>query len=276
MGIEIADTRLVLHDPEVHGISFLAGNPLLPAMRPARLEPVRCTLSARGLWKKLTPASVASVSIGRAARSFLQVRLVSLALMVLLGLPAVGHADGWSVIDHRTHQNESSVWDPNVYRGLMYGLGIADLGGALWEGSESRFGKILWQTLDSQLLAGGTAAAMKYVFRRKRPSETDNPNEWFSGGSNYSFPSGETAWSASLVTPFVLEFGTEHPYAYGLLLIPVYVGVGRLKARAHWQTDVLAGWAVGGLAGWYAHGRKTPIFVELLPHGMVVGLKTRF
>ncbi len=36
-------------------------------------------------------------------------------------------------------------------------LSVADLGGALWEGSESRLGKTEWQTIDSQLIAGGSA-----------------------------------------------------------------------------------------------------------------------
>ena len=83
-------------------------------------------------------------------------------------------------------------------------------------------------------------------FTRERPATTDNPSKWFAGGHNYSFPSGEAAWSASLVTPFVMEYAGDHPSAYGLLLLPLYVGVGRVKAQAHWQTDVLAGWAVGG------------------------------
>jgi len=74
--------------------------------------------------------------------------------------------------------------------------------------------------------------------------------------------------ATSLVTPFVFEYASEHPYTYGLLLISLYVGVRRLRAQAHWQSDVLAGWAVGGLSGWYAHRRETPIFVEVLPSGM--------
>ncbi len=158
----------------------------------------------------------------------------------------------------------------------MGALSVADLGGALWEGSESRLGKTEWQTIDSQIIAGGSAQGMKYIFTRVRPSNTDNPSEWFAGGHNYSFPSGEAAWSASLVTPFVLEYAGEHPSAYGLLLLPLYVGAGRVKAQAHWQTDVLAGWAVGGLSGWFAHSRETPFLVQVLPHGVFVGLKTRF
>ena len=66
------------------------------------------------------------------------------------------------------------------------------------------------------------------------------------------------------------------PAAYALLLLPLYVGIGRIKNQAHWQTDVLAGWAVGGLSGWYAHGRDTPILIELLPHGFAIGYHTQF
>jgi undecaprenyl-diphosphatase len=202
--------------------------------------------------------------------------LISVGLVVVLGLPATGYTGGWSIIDRRVHQDESGIWNPNVYRGLMGALSVAELGGALWEGSESRLGKTLWQTMDSQLLAVSSATAMKFAFTRERPSNTSNPNEWFAHDSNESFPSGEAAWAASLVTPFVFEYASEHPSAYGLLLIPLYVGAGRIRGGSHWQSDVLAGWAVGGLSGWYAHRRETPIFVEVLPHGAVVGLKTHF
>jgi undecaprenyl-diphosphatase len=202
--------------------------------------------------------------------------LISIGLVVVVGLPATGYTGGWSVIDHRIHQDESGIWNPNVYRGLMGVLSVAEIGGALWEGSESRLGKTLWQTMDSQLLAVSSATVMKYAFTRERPSETSNPNHWFAHGSNESFPSGEAAFSASMVTPFVLEYAGEHPSAYGLLLLPLYVGIGRVKNQAHWQSDVLIGWAIGGLSGWYAHSRETPLLVQVLPDGFIVGLKTRF
>jgi undecaprenyl-diphosphatase len=130
--------------------------------------------------------------------------------------------------------------------------------------------------MDSQLLAVGSTTAMKYAFMRERPRDTSNPNEWFAHGSDYSFQSTEAGLAAALVTPFVLEYGSEHPSAYGLLLLPLYVGVGRVKNQEHWQTDVLAGWAIGSLSGWFAHSRKTPLIVQVLPHGLVVGLKTQF
>ena len=120
------------------------------------------------------------------------------------------------------------------------------------------------------------ATAGKYIFTRVRPSTEDNPCLWFQGGSNYSFPSGEASVAAALVTPYIIEYGRDDPAVYALLLLPLYVGAGRIKNQQHWQTDVLAGWAVGGLSGWYAHERDVPIMIELLPHGVAVGMKAKF
>ena len=183
---------------------------------------------------------------------------------------------GWSHIDHEVTYDASGVWNPNVYRGLVGALTAAEIGGAVWEGAESRFGKTMWQGIDSELISGVAATAGKYIFTRVRPSTQNNPCLWFQGGSNYSFPSGEASVAAGLVTPYILEYGSEYPSTYLLALVPIWVGAGRIKNHAHWQTDVLAGWAAGGLSGWYAHSRDVPVMIELLPHGVAVGLHTQF
>jgi membrane-associated phospholipid phosphatase len=193
-----------------------------------------------------------------------------------ISLPATGQDCGLSRIDHTVSYSDSGIWNPNVYRGIVGALTVGQIGGAVWEGAESRFGKTMWQGVDAQLIAGVSAEAGKYIFTRTRPNTVNNPCLWFQGGSNHSFPSGEASFSAALVTPYVLEYARENPAAYALLLLPLYVGAGRIKNQAHWQTDVLAGWAVGGLSGWYAHSRETPIMIELLPHGFQVGYKTQF
>ena len=58
---------------------------------------------------------------------------------------------------------------------------------------------------------GRGATAGKYIFTRVRPSTENNPCLWFKGGSNHSFPSGEAAVSAALVTPYVIEYGGDNP-----------------------------------------------------------------
>ena len=201
--------------------------------------------------------------------------LVSSALLVL-PFSTAAQSCGWSRVDHRVNYDASGVWNPSVYRNVVDALTIAEVGGAVWEGAETRFGRTLWQGIDSELIATVAATAGKSIFTRVRPTGSDNPCLWFQRGSNYSFPSGEASAAAALVTPYVLEYAREYPATYALLLLPLYVGAGRIKNQAHWQTDVLAGWIVGGLSGWYAHSRDVPIMIELLPHGFQIGLKKQF
>ena len=195
---------------------------------------------------------------------------------VLACCAAQGQNCGWSHIDHVVTYDASGVWNPNAYRDLIYALTAAEIGGAIWEGSEDRIGKTMWQGIDSEIISGVAAQAGKYIFTRVRPSTEANPCLWFQGGHNYSFPSGEAAVAAGLVTPYVLEYGKDYPWTYALLAIPLYVGAGRVKNQAHWQSDVIAGWAIGGLSGWYAHSRDVPITIEILPHGFALGWKTQF
>jgi undecaprenyl-diphosphatase len=218
----------------------------------------------------------AVANIDRSVASPRIAAMLALSLLLAPPVPAAAQNCGWSRIDHRVSYDASGPWNPSVYRGIVGTLTIAQVGGALWLGAEDRVGKTLWRGIDSELIAEGVAAAGKAIFTRARPGDGDNPCLWFRGGSNYSFPSGEASVAAALVTPYVLEFGPDHPAAYALLLLPLYVGVGRIKNQAHWQTDVLAGWVLGGLSGAYAHSRDVPILIELLPHGFQVGYQVRF
>jgi membrane-associated phospholipid phosphatase len=52
----------------------------------------------------------------------------------------------------------------------------------------------------------------------------------------------------------------------------VYDAIARMKVQAHWQTDVLAGYALGTAAGYFAHARNNPFILSVLPHGFTVGL----
>ncbi|MGT2477357.1 phosphatase PAP2 family protein [Paraburkholderia terrae] len=116
---------------------------------------------------------------------------------------------------------------------------------------------------------------MKYTFRRARPNSGQGPNAWFVSGGD-SFPSGEVTLQASFVTPFIVNYGRRYPWVWALELLPAYDAVARMKAQAHWQTDVLAGWALGTAVGYLATTWETPIFVQILPHGLTVGFAKRF
>ena len=205
-----------------------------------------------------------------------QLSIVASLWLGLAGTSTVAQSCGWAHVDHLVTYDASGAWNPNVYRGLVGALTIAEIGGAVWEGAESRFGKTMWQGIDAEIIGGVTAQAGKYIFTRVRPITENDPCMWFHGGSNYSFPSGEASVSAALVTPYIMEYASVYPATWALLLLPAYVGAARVKNQAHWQTDVLAGWSIGGLSGWYAHSRDVPILIEVLPHGAAIGLSRQF
>jgi len=88
----------------------------------------------------------------------------------------------------------------------------------------------------AQLVAQGTSQVLKISTRRTRPD-----------GTRLSFPSGHTA--AAFATASVLH--TELGWKVG---VPAYalaamVGVSRMQADRHFVSDVVAGGAVGLLAG---------------------------
>jgi undecaprenyl-diphosphatase len=184
-------------------------------------------------------------------------------------------------IDHMVPYDDSGIWKRSNQQIVEYGLIAAEVGGALWEGGESRLGKTFWTSIDSSVAAGLVAQLMKVTFSRVRPRDSGpypgNPNLWFQGHGNESFPSGEVTEVSSIVTPFVLEYGRDHPGVYALELLPVYDAIARVKVQAHWQTDVLAGFALGTGTAWLIHrSPNSPFILKVMPHGIYVGLKKSF
>ena len=78
------------------------------------------------------------------------------------------------------------------------------------------------------------------------------------------------------MAPFVLEFGRDHPLVYALELLPIYDGIARVKTRGHWQSDVLAGFALGTAAGYLLHRPGSPLILSILPHGFAIGFRKEF
>ena len=183
---------------------------------------------------------------------------------------------GFLGIDHRLNSDNSGIWNRNVQNALIYTMVGTEIVGAVWEGGETRLGKTFWQSIDSTAIGIVASEAMKHIFTRARPIQGNNPNAWFQGGSHYSFPSGEVTAVTAIVTPFVLEYRHDYPAVYLLELLPVYDAVARMKSQAHWQTDVLIGFALGTLTGYYAHSRDNPLILNVLPGGFMVGLRMKF
>jgi PAP2 superfamily len=177
-------------------------------------------------------------------------------------------------IDHRIGYDNSGVWARSNQTALIDAMMGAEVVGALWEGGEDRFGHTLWQSIDATVIGGVTSEALKYAFSRERPSATSDPNQWFKGHGNQSFPSGEVTVVSSIVTPLILEYRHDSPAIYALEILPVYDAIARMKVWGHWQSDVIAGFAIGTAAGILAHAHQgTPWVLSVMPHGVYVGFK---
>jgi len=179
-------------------------------------------------------------------------------------------------IDHLVEYDNSGVWKRSNQQALMYTLIGGEIAGALWLGGDDRLGNTFWRAIDSSALGAVSSEAMKHIFTRSRPDQSPDPNLWFQGGGHYSFPSGEVTAVTAIATPFVLEYGREHPAVYALELLPAYDAIARVKVHAHWQTDVVAGFALGSGTGYLAHARDSPVVLGVLPHGLTVALRKQF
>jgi membrane-associated phospholipid phosphatase len=199
--------------------------------------------------------------------------LFGLALTVT---PLAASAGGFLGIDTRVGGQATGIWSRTNQQILQDVTPLVVVGLALWEGDNSRLGHASWQSVDSLVIGTVTSEAMKRIFSRARPTQTDDPNQWFKGSGHRSFPSGEVMEITTAITPYVLEYGKDHPAVYALELLPLYDGIARVKSHAHWQTDVLASFVIGTGIGYYSHSRNVPISVQLLPHGVTVGWKMTF
>ena len=210
----------------------------------------------------------------RPAVKLKKAKLLCIAVSVLCLKSAF--AGGPFGIDHRVAVDDDGIFQRQYQFALLYSLIGVEVAGALWQGGESRSGKTSWQSIDSSVIAIAAAEVLKAAFSRERPTKTDDPNRFFKGNSNRSFLSGEVSAVSAVVTPFVLEYRHDYPLVYALELLPLYDAIARVKVRGHWQSDVIAGFAIGSLAGYYAHSREQPFILSVLPGGFMVGLHKSF
>lgn len=199
-----------------------------------------------------------------------------LLLMLALVAPCADAGNGPFGIDHEWSLDQSGIWARKYQTALETSVVVFEVAGSLWFGNDNELGHTLWQTVDSSVISGVGAQLLKNGFGRARPTQGNDPNAWFKGSHYQSFPSGEVTLQASFVTPFIANYAREHPWIWSLELLPAYDAVARLKSHAHWQSDVIAGWALGTAVGYWTTTRSTPISVQILPHGLTVGFYKRF
>jgi membrane-associated phospholipid phosphatase len=180
-------------------------------------------------------------------------------------------------IDHLVTLDDHGIWARNNQLLLFDAMLVGEGAIALWEGNDTRLGHTMWQSIDATMVAGVAAQGMKMAFSRSRPNQSPDPDLWFQGSGHNSFPSGEVTVISAIITPILLEYRHDQPWVYALEVLPMYDAIARVKVHGHWQSDVLAGYALGTAAGFYMHQRQnTPLVLSVLPHGFYVCFKKSF
>lgn len=205
-------------------------------------------------------------------------RAHTMALAAVLCVAGPARAGGGLLgLDHYVSQDDRGIWARHnqllLIDAMLAGEGVV----ALWEGGDTRLGRTMWKSIDATVVGGVAAEGLKLAFTRARPSETTDPDQWFQGGGHASFPSGEVTIVSAIVTPLVLEYRHDHPAVYALELLPIYDAIARVKVHGHWQSDVLAGYALGSAAGYFMGRRtRTPVVLSVMPRGVYLGLRRSF
>ncbi|MEA3228512.1 MAG: phosphatase PAP2 family protein [Campylobacterota bacterium] len=144
----------------------------------------------------------------------------------------------------------------------------------VYEGTETRLGMTSWKALESGVLSQLLAEGTKKLTGRERPRDAETPSEWGEDGA--SFFSGHVSGMTAIITPYILEYQEEYPIVHSLWLLSAYQMVGRVKAQAHWQSDVIVGALVGFATGYFVHTREYPLSLYFDSDKVVLGLKHRF
>lgn len=190
--------------------------------------------------------------------------------------PGAVAAGGPLGIDSELPVDTNGIWGRRYQTGVENGVIAVEVAGALWLGNDDKLGHTFWQDIDSTAVSGVAAQLLKYAVGRPRPYQGDDPNVFFKGSHDQSFPSGEVTLQAAFATPLIVNYYKEDPWIWALEALPVYDAIARLKSQAHWQTDVIAGGLLGTGFGYWATRRAMPLSVQLLPRGVTVGFRTRF
>jgi undecaprenyl-diphosphatase len=198
-------------------------------------------------------------------------------LLALAGGPA--RAGGGPLgIDSAVPYNDSRLYDEGLQRAVYRALVVGPWVGALVEGTGTRIGRTWWRSAESSAASLFAVTAVKSLAQRKRPDQADppDPDLWRQGSQYESFPSGHVTLATAAVAPFIMEYGHDQPAVWALAAIPVWMGFARINVQAHWQTDVLGGWALGLASAWLASRPDSPLVLRVFGDGGFVGLRYRW
>lgn len=170
----------------------------------------------------------------------------------LLGVWATGLAllldrqvEDWAKTHRQDRFNKNLSYSKDVLP--LFGIAFAGLTTFQSPWTDAKLAHTSSVALASTMLTWAEVVGIKLATGRDRPGDSDSPysfrppnrkyDVWIDGAS---FPSGHTALSWAVVTPYARAY--DLPWLY---VIPVLSGIGRVADDAHWLSDVVAGSFIG-------------------------------
>lgn len=181
-------------------------------------------------------------------------------------------------IDSAMPYDDGGLYDEDIQRAAYRALVIVPWIGALVEGTGTRLGRTWWRSAEASAASLVAVSGVKALAQRRRPDQAEppDPDLWRQGSGYESFPSGHVTLATAAVTPFIMEYWHDRPAVWALAAVPVWMGLARVNVRAHWQTDVLGGWALGIATAWLASKPDSPLVLQAFGDGGFVGLRYRW
>jgi hypothetical protein len=196
---------------------------------------------------------------------------------VSLAAIAVAHEQDAAVRDHFVSGTEAGSKESTGLRdaapmaAMVVGTWAA---AAVWDdraGFEE--GRVM---LEAGALTAVSTSLFKFAAGRSRPNETDQVDDWRSGGD--SFPSLHVSTAFAVGTVLAESGGEDYRWlrrgiGYGLATATAYA---RLDSNAHWLSDAVAGAALGIATAQFAmnrsreHARQFSVGVIPVPGGALL------
>ncbi len=114
----------------------------------------------------------------------------------------------------------------------------------------------LGSMIEAGVLTGASTALLRWGLGRERPNETDDPDNWFSGGD--SMPSLHASTTFAVGTVFAESGGDEYRWIRRMLGYGAGAAVAWLRVddNQHWASDVVAGAALGYFSARFVMHRR--------------------
>ena len=108
------------------------------------------------------------------------------------------------------------------------------------------------------LLSNGLNSFFKLTFHAARPYWVDERVTAYAAETSFGLPSGH-AQNAASVWGLLAAFARKPARKWALIALLILIGLSRLYLGVHFATDVLAGWALGGLLVWAVLRLEKPL-----------------